>query len=69
MVQDLLQQYSKQQAFTDASGLMALNLKQSQEANAPAIAKSIEGLEPPLVLCKGFWLLTWLMILPWLQVP
>ena len=43
MVQDLLQQYSKQQAFTDASGLMALNLKRSQEANAPAIAKSIEG--------------------------
>ena len=43
VVQDLLQQYSKQQAFTDASGLMALNLKRSQEANAPAIAKSIEG--------------------------
>ncbi len=43
VVQDLLQQYSKQQAFTDASGLMALNLKKSQEANAPAIAKSIEG--------------------------
>lgn len=42
-VQDLLRQYSKQQAFTDASGLMALNLKRSQEANAPAIAKSIEG--------------------------
>lgn len=43
VVQDLLQQYSKQQAFTDASGLMALNLKKSQEANAPAIARSIEG--------------------------
>lgn len=43
MVQDLLQQYSKQQAFTDASGLMALNLKKSMEANAPAIARSIEG--------------------------
>jgi len=43
VVQDLLQQYSKQQAFTDASGLMALNLKKSMEANAPAIAKSIEG--------------------------
>lgn len=43
VVQDLLQQYTKQQAFSDASGLMALNLKKSQEANAPAIAKSIEG--------------------------
>lgn len=43
VVQDLLQQYTKQQAFSDASGLMALNLRKSQEANAPAIAKSIEG--------------------------
>lgn len=43
MVQDLLQQYSKQQAFQDASGLMALNLKKSFQSNAPAIAKSIEG--------------------------
>ena len=43
MVRDLLAQYSKQQAFSDAQGLMALNLQQSMEKNKPAIAKSIES--------------------------
>lgn len=39
----LLPSVSTNQAFTDARGLMALNLQKTQEANMPAIQRAIEG--------------------------
>lgn len=41
--QSALGQYTTQKAFEDAAGLMAQNLQVSQEKNAPALAKSIQG--------------------------
>lgn len=43
LLMSLLSQYSKESAFNDAQGLMALNLQKSNEQNAPAIARAIEG--------------------------
>lgn len=43
MLQGLLQDYSKQNAFGDAQGLMALTLQKAMEQNMPAISRAIEG--------------------------
>lgn len=43
MLQNLLQDYSKQNAFGDAQGLMALTLQKAMEQNMPAISRAIEG--------------------------
>lgn len=43
LVRNLLGEFSKQQAFEDAKGLMALNMQNSMQKNMPAIQKSIEG--------------------------
>lgn len=43
IVQFLLQNYGKGNAISDAQALMAENLRQTLEANMPAISKSIEG--------------------------
>ena len=43
LTEQLLGQVSPDQAFTDAKGLMALNLQQALEKNMPAIQRSIEG--------------------------
>jgi hypothetical protein len=42
-VRNLLGEFSKQKAFEDAKGLMALNMQNSMQKNMPAIQKSIEG--------------------------
>ena len=39
----LMQQYTKEAAFSDAAALMKLNLQQSMEKQMPAIAKSVQG--------------------------
>ena len=39
----LMQQYTKDAAFSDAAALMKLNLQQSMEKQMPAIAKSVQG--------------------------
>lgn len=43
LLQNLLQDYSKQNAFGDAQGLMALTLQKAMEQNMPAISRAIEG--------------------------
>ena len=43
LVRNLLGEFSKQKAFEDAKGLMALNMQNSMQKNMPAIQKSIEG--------------------------
>jgi hypothetical protein len=43
MLQSLLQDYSKQNAFNDAQGLVALSLQKAMEQSGPAISRSIEG--------------------------
>lgn len=43
LIQQMLGQYSSGQAFTDAQGLMALNLQKAMETNMPQIQRSIEG--------------------------
>ena len=43
LVKQLLGSYTTPKAMEDARGAMALNLKQSLEANMPAIQKAIEG--------------------------
>lgn len=43
LVRNLLGEFSKQQAFEDAKGLMALNMQNSMQKNMPAIQRSIEG--------------------------
>lgn len=43
LIQGMLGQYSSGQAFTDAQGLMALNLQKAMETNMPQIQRSIEG--------------------------
>ena len=39
----LMQQYTKEAAFSDAAALMKLNLQQSMEKQMPAIARSVQG--------------------------
>ena len=56
LLQNLLQDYSKQNAFGDAQGLMALTLQKAMEQNMPAISRAIEELELLLVVCKHSWL-------------
>ena len=43
LVRNLLGEFSKQKAFEDAKGLMALNMQNSMQKNMPAIQRSIEG--------------------------
>lgn len=43
LIEELLGQYSSGRAFSDASGLMSLNLKQALEKNMPAIQRATEG--------------------------
>jgi hypothetical protein len=42
-VKGLMEAVSKDQAFNDAKGLMALNVQQSMEKNMPAISRSVAG--------------------------
>ena len=43
MLEGLLSDYNKQNAFGDAQGLMALTLQKAMEQNMPAISRAIEG--------------------------
>lgn len=43
LIRNLLGEFSKQKAFEDAKGLMALNMQNSMQKNMPAIQRSIEG--------------------------
>jgi len=43
LIQGMLGQFSTGQAFTDAQGLMALNLQKAMETNMPQIQKAVEG--------------------------
>jgi len=43
LIQAMLGQYSSGQAFTDAKGLMALNLQKAMEQQQPQIQRAVEG--------------------------